>query len=97
MRVNGRPGYLHAKTILVDGVHAWVGSVNGSTMSLASNREFGIFSDDKIFVKHLGEVMNEDFSNRDAESWIESLNCKKDSCTSPVIDPGSNDDDPDGN
>jgi cardiolipin synthase len=97
IKIKGRPGYLHAKTILVDGVHAWVGSVNGSAMSITSNREFGIFSDDKTFVKHLAEVMSDDFSNRDAESWIESLNCKKDSCTSPVIDPGSNDDDPNGN
>ena len=96
MKVNNNPGYLHAKTILVDGTHAWVGSVNGSTMSLTSNREFGYFSNDKTFTKHLGEVMYADFSNRNAETWLQSLNCKKDSCTSPVIDPSSNDD-PDEN
>ncbi len=79
MRVNGKPGYLHAKAILVDGVHAWVGSVNGSTTSLTDNREFGIFSDDSAFVKKLGVSLYGDFQDTRAETWQQSLVGKKDS------------------
>jgi cardiolipin synthase len=97
MKINGQAGYLHSKTILVDGKRAWVGSVNGSTKSLTQNREFGIFSEDKVFVKHLNEVMYADFTNRDSETWKQSLVCKKDACGrshAPVIpnNEGSEDD-----
>ena len=80
IRVGPKPGYLHAKVILVDGQHAWVGSVNGSAESLNENREFGIFSDDQTFVKHLSAVLYSDFTNPNAESWQDSLNCTKDAC-----------------
>jgi cardiolipin synthase len=90
MTINGQLGYLHAKVILVDGVHAWIGSVNGSTKSLTQNREFGIFSDDAVLVKHLSDVLYADFTDRNSETWQQSLVCKKDACghsqaTSPVL------------
>ena len=84
MKVNGKPGYLHAKAMVVDGLHAWIGSVNGSTKSLTMNREFGIFSDDKAVVAHLSSVMSADFNNRKAETWKQSLVCKNDACASSL-------------
>jgi cardiolipin synthase len=80
MTINSQPGYLHAKVILVDGNRAWVGSVNGSTESLTENREFGIFSNDTAVVKKLAEVLYADFTNPNAETWKQSLNCVKDAC-----------------
>jgi phosphatidylserine/phosphatidylglycerophosphate/cardiolipin synthase-like enzyme len=82
MNVGPKPGYLHAKVILVDGEHAWVGSVNGSTESLSVNREFGIFSDDPNFVRHLSSVLYADFNDSKTETWQQSLDCAKDACGS---------------
>ncbi|NDF14174.1 hypothetical protein EB061_02485 [bacterium] len=76
--IGGRPGYLHAKAILVDGNRAWVGSVNGSTTSLTMNREYGLFSNDPQVVHDLGMTMYSDFMEKGAQSWRESLRCKKD-------------------
>jgi phosphatidylserine/phosphatidylglycerophosphate/cardiolipin synthase-like enzyme len=76
--IGGRPGYLHSKAILVDGNRAWVGSVNGSTTSLSMNREYGLFSNDPQVVHDLGMTMYTDFMERGAQSWRESLKCKKD-------------------
>lgn len=80
--IDGKPGYLHAKAILVDSKHAWVGSVNGSTESLTENREYGLLSDDQTVVKLLNTVLYQDFTNPNAETWQESLACKKDSVCS---------------
>ena len=76
--IAGRPGYLHAKAILVDTAHAWVGSVNGSTTSLTANREYGIFSDDSELVRDLGVTLYSDYVAPGAETWRESLRCKMD-------------------
>lgn len=87
MTINGQPGYLHAKAILVDSARAWVGSVNGSIQSLTQNREYGLFSNDPTLVKHLGEIMYADFANRNAETWKQSLVCFADSCWSSQPEP----------
>ena len=76
--VNNMPGYLHAKAILVDGAKAWVGSVNGSTLSLNQNREFGLFTSETQPAQLLATLLYQDFMSRDAETWKESLECKKD-------------------
>ena len=91
IKINGMPGYLHAKAILVDSKHAWVGSVNGSTESLTENREYGLFSDDPAVVKSLGTVLYADFLNPNAETWKDSLASKKDRASASA--PGSNGDD----
>ena len=52
--------------------------MNGSTQSLTQNREFGIFSSDPQVVKTLNAVIYGDFNNSHAETWQESLACKKD-------------------
>ncbi|MBC7397309.1 MAG: hypothetical protein H7333_07685, partial [Bdellovibrionales bacterium] len=92
MTLNGMPGYLHAKAILVDGTRAWVGSVNGSTTSLTENREYGLFTEQKQPVDLLVTLLYQDFINRNSESWKESLLCKKDyGVASPLEDPPSDD------
>jgi phosphatidylserine/phosphatidylglycerophosphate/cardiolipin synthase-like enzyme len=73
--VNGKPGYLHSKAILVDGKRAWMGSVNGSTQALTLNREFGIFFNDPKEIRKIESVLTEDFNNPNTESWQESLVC----------------------
>ncbi len=78
MKLNGRRGYLHAKAIVVDGRAAWVGSVNGSAMSLAANREYGIFFNHPTRVAQLSAVMASDQKNPESETAIETLECKKD-------------------
>ncbi|MGZ6338370.1 MAG: phospholipase D-like domain-containing protein, partial [Bdellovibrionota bacterium] len=78
IKVGGRKGYLHAKTIIVDGIHAWVGSVNGSTTALTNNREFGIFFDDASLVASLNQYVSSDFSSPLGESWQDSVVCKYD-------------------
>ncbi len=78
VKVSGNFGYLHAKTIVVDGTTAWVGSVNGSTQAIGSNREFGVFFDAPKDVAMLLSYMKSDFNNPAAESWQDSLLCKND-------------------
>ncbi|POA74772.1 hypothetical protein C1882_29035, partial [Pseudomonas sp. FW305-E2] len=68
--------YLHAKAIIVDGAHAWVGSVNGSTTSLSDNREYGIFLDDNNLINQLDKFVSSDFNNNASESWQDSIVCK---------------------
>jgi len=78
IKVNGYPGYLHAKAIVVDGSRAWVGSVNGSTQALTENREYGIFISDTAQATKLVNFIVSDFNHPNSESWQESLVCKKD-------------------
>lgn len=73
--INGLPGYLHAKAILVDEHRAWMGSVNGSTQALTLNREFGIFFDDPTDVKKLESAILGDFNHPNAETWQSSMDC----------------------
>lgn len=78
VKINGYNGYLHSKAIVVDGVRAWVGSVNGSTQALTQNREYGIFLSDANEVAKLSDFIVSDFNDPNTESWQESLLCKKD-------------------
>ena len=71
--VNGVNGYLHAKTIIVDGTDAWLGSVNGSTTAVSYNREFGIFFHSADDVAKLSSIMVADHTS--SESWQDSLKC----------------------
>jgi phosphatidylserine/phosphatidylglycerophosphate/cardiolipin synthase-like enzyme len=74
-RVNGMPGYLHAKAIVIDGVRAWVGSVNGSDTATSANREFGVFFTELPLVQQLSADLENDFQNSGSETWQDSLNC----------------------
>ena len=76
MKVGGLKGYLHAKAIIVDGIHAWVGSVNGSTTSLSDNREYGVFIDDASLITKLNSFVSGDFKNPLSQSWQDSIACK---------------------
>lgn len=77
MKVDGVPGYLHAKAIVVDHSRAWVGSVNGSSMATSNNREFGLFFEDAVSVQALSKILSQDFGNTSSESWQESAACTK--------------------
>ena len=77
IQINSKPGYLHAKAILVDGKRAWVGSVNGSAEATSNNREFGIFFEDPAQVRALESIITSDENNPDGETWQESLKCTK--------------------
>jgi phosphatidylserine/phosphatidylglycerophosphate/cardiolipin synthase-like enzyme len=83
IQVNGVAGYLHAKAIVVDGVHAWVGSVNGSVTSITNNREYGVFLDDVPEVSKLKVFMDQDFASPYGESWQDSAACAHDPAPSP--------------
>lgn len=73
--VNGKPGYLHAKAIVVDESRAWMGSVNGSTQAATLNREFGIFFNDGANVDKLSNQLDNDLNDPHEESWQDSLEC----------------------
>lgn len=75
IHVGGFNGYLHAKAIVVDGTHAWLGSVNGSTEALTKNREFGIYFDGSSDVRGLAAIISADFSDPGSESWEEGIRC----------------------
>ena len=78
IKIKNLPGYLHAKAIVVDGNRAWVGSVNGSSLALSDNREFGLFFSDSEMISGLVEWMNSDFTNSKSETWKQSLVCAHD-------------------
>jgi phosphatidylserine/phosphatidylglycerophosphate/cardiolipin synthase-like enzyme len=75
-KIDGRPGYLHAKAIVIDGERAWVGSVNGSATSLRENREFGIFFTHPQRVKFLAGILGHDFKHEGSQAWRDSLRCR---------------------
>lgn len=77
MKINGKPGYLHAKAIVIDGKIGWIGSVNGSVNSTTKNREFGIIFKTRKSVKRLVKVMNDDFNHPQSTTWEKSLACEK--------------------
>jgi len=78
IQVRGKPGYLHAKAIVVDDEKAWVGSMNGSNESANMNREYGLFFDNAKWVAELTQIMDTDQADDGAETWQESLDCLKD-------------------
>ena len=73
--INGMPGYLHAKAIVVDQEWAWVGSVNGSTGALTNNREFGIFFSDRNEVSKLSQTLAADFRALGSVSLNANVSC----------------------
>lgn len=77
IKIQNRPGYMHAKAIVVDDKMAWIGSVNGSVLSNNFNREYGIFFDRQRSVRKLIDVMEEDLNHPKAISWKKSLVCHK--------------------
>ena len=77
-QIQGKPGYMHAKAILVDDERAWIGSVNGSESALNNNREFGLFLTDLASVQSLDKVLTADHDSVKMETWEESAECKKD-------------------
>jgi phosphatidylserine/phosphatidylglycerophosphate/cardiolipin synthase-like enzyme len=77
-KINGKPGYLHSKAIVIDDSMAWVGSVNGSYSALSNNREFGMFFSEPEWVTPLLKVMIADHDAEEMETWQESIECKKD-------------------
>jgi cardiolipin synthase len=76
--VNGKPGYMHAKVIVVDGKRAWLGSENGSVTSLTQNREYGVIFDTSEWVRTVLDTASADHASPGAETWQESLVCAKD-------------------
>ena len=74
--INGFPGYLHAKAIVVDGERAWVGSANGSVSAVSNNREFGLLFGEREWVQKLSATMKADFTDPREETWRQGLNCK---------------------
>lgn len=59
--------YVHAKTIIVDGQTAMIGSQNLTANSLENNRELGIIFDDPAAVNRLARIFLQDWNN--AEPW----------------------------
>lgn len=76
-KVDGKPGYMHAKVIVVDGVKAWVGSVNGSDSATQRNREFGVFINDPVTVQTLSDELSKDHHDPASETWQDSINCSE--------------------
>lgn len=76
--INGKPGYLHAKAIIVDKSRAWLGSMNGSTMASMANREFGVFFSEPAAVQALAALMVANHTDHESETWGESLRCRND-------------------
>jgi phosphatidylserine/phosphatidylglycerophosphate/cardiolipin synthase-like enzyme len=87
-KIDGKPAYMHAKAIVIDSKRAWVGSVNGSGAGLSNNREFGMFLSNPADVSALLHILVSDHDSPDAETWRESLRCKKD--RRPISNDGSN-------
>ncbi len=77
-KINGHPGYMHAKAIVIDDQKAWVGSVNGSWSSTSNNREFGLVFSEADRVASLVKILTSDHESPDMETWQESIDCKKD-------------------
>ena len=75
--VGNRPGYLHSKALLIDEEVGWVGSINGSETSTLQNREFGIIFNSKKSIEQLRRVLHDDFNHENAQSWMDSVACKK--------------------
>jgi len=77
-KINGKPGYMHAKAMAIDDQIAWVGSTNGSKSATMNNREFGMIFSNPVWVKKLNSTIQNDFKSADMETWRESIRCKKD-------------------
>lgn len=74
-KLKDRPGYLHAKAMIVNGEKAWVGSTNFTSGSINENREFGIFFSHSERVEALSEILRADFEDASNQTWRDSLKC----------------------
>ena len=83
-KINGHAGYMHAKALVVDHTHAWLGSENGSTESMTQNREYGVIFDDAQWVDYVLGIVTGDHDSADSETWEQSLVCEKDHGSSSV-------------
>lgn len=54
--------YVHAKLLLVDGAHAFVGSQNFTSVSMDDNREVGIVISSETNVERIQRVFDKDFA-----------------------------------
>jgi len=94
--IGGRPGYMHSKAIVVDGARGWVGSINGSSMSMLSNREFGVFFENPTWVNKLNTIVESDFMSPANETWRNNVRCQGEVRQGqPVPTPDSPDEIPD--
>lgn len=75
--VEGRPGYMHSKLIIIDDEELWVGSINGSTTSFLQNREFGVFSSQKAAVSKANRIFEQDHESEHNETLEKNLLCEK--------------------
>ncbi len=76
-RVGGKPGYLHAKTMVRDGNVAFVGSQNGSSMALTENREFGLIIQDSGVAQELRSLIVNDLMDAGSETWSQAMACSE--------------------
>ena len=74
-RVGGQPGYMHAKSILIDETHGWIGSINGSEGAFTNNREFGLFFSEKTALQSLRQWMRENHQHPAAVHWVDAAYC----------------------
>jgi len=73
-KIDGFNGYMHAKTIVVDGTSAWIGSVNGSKAAFEDNREFGVYLTDPGEVQKLAAAQQAHFAG--GTDWSVNATCK---------------------
>jgi phosphatidylserine/phosphatidylglycerophosphate/cardiolipin synthase-like enzyme len=67
--------YIHAKTIVVDGVNFYVGSENFSHNSLASAREVGLMENDADISQQILQVIKIDYGNAKAVNQLQAYRC----------------------
>jgi cardiolipin synthase len=55
--------YVHAKALVVDGAHAYVGSENFTASSLVNNRELGVITNNATSAALVASTIAADFAN----------------------------------
>lgn len=76
--INGRKAYMHAKVFMADDQRLWIGSINGSTRSTESNREFGLFLQKPEWVQKVKQILAKDLNSSGNEDFKANLDCTKD-------------------
>src|SRR5262249_1347131 len=67
-----KPALLHAKTIVIDGIWATVGSTNLDNRSFALNEELNVVTYDRVVAERLEAAFREDLSHSERvtfERW----------------------------
>ncbi|MBO9668476.1 MAG: hypothetical protein J7501_16890 [Bdellovibrio sp.] len=67
--------YIHAKTIVVDGINFYVGSENFSHNSLASAREVGLMENNSDISQQILQVIKVDYGNAKAVNQLNTYRC----------------------